>query len=52
MDFSYNVDLELDYQEAENLGLSLQEYYEFIFELSNKKVSSIEEWRKNHGTSD
>lgn len=52
MDFSYNVDLELDYQEAESLGLSLQEYYDFIYQLSNHKVSSIKEWRKNYGTSD
>ena len=51
MDFSYNVDLELDYQEAESLGLSLQEYYEFIYELANNKVSSIDEWRKNYGSS-
>lgn len=46
MDFSYNVDLELDRQQAEELNLTLNEYYDFISDLRNKVVKDIEEWRK------
>lgn len=52
MDFSYYIDMELDYREADSLGLSLDEYYKFTSALSNHDVSCIEEWKeKNYGTS-
>jgi len=46
MDFSYYVDQELDRQQAEELNLTLDEYYDFLSDLRNKVVKDIEEWRK------
>lgn len=52
MDYSYQIEEELDRQEASNLDLSLEEYYNFLSDIRNNKVSSLEEWKgRNYGTS-
>lgn len=52
MDYSYQIEEELDRQEAGNLDLSLEEYYNFLSDIRNNKVSSLEEWKgKNYGNS-
>lgn len=51
MDFSYQIEEELDRQDAGNLDLSLEEYYNFLSDIRNNKVSSLEEWKgRNYGT--
>ena len=47
MDFSYYVEQELDRQEAEQMGLSLDEYYDLLSKV--RKGENIE--RGNYGKS-
>lgn len=49
MDFSYYVEQELDRQQAEELNLTLNEFYDFTSDFRNKIVDSIEEWKEKNG---